>query len=169
MEWLTELDEELRPLGPVPREVAHREGRLHGVVHCWVVSRRAEETRVWFQQRAHEKRDFPDYFDIAVGGHIDYGESVENALRREAREELGITDFQPVLICKYIFESDIEKELVNTFFTIYDGNIIPDNDEVECGRFWSIREIEASLNKDIFTPNFENEYQSILHRLLVSR
>ena len=38
MEWLTELDEELRPLGPVPREVAHREGRLHGVVHCWVVS-----------------------------------------------------------------------------------------------------------------------------------
>ena len=83
MEWLTELDEELRPLGPVPREVAHREGRLHGVVHCWVVSRRAEETRVWFQQRAHEKRDFPDYFDIAVGGHIDAGESRDAAALRE--------------------------------------------------------------------------------------
>lgn len=91
MEWLTELDEELRPLGPVPREVAHREGRLHGVVHCWVVSRRAGETRVWFQQRAHEKRDFPDYFDIAVGGHIDVGESRDAAALREMGEEIGLT------------------------------------------------------------------------------
>ena len=42
-------------------------------------------------------------------------------------------------------------------------------DEVERGEFWPIEKIEASLDKEIFTPNFENEYRKILQRLLASR
>lgn len=90
MEMLTELDEELRPLRAVPREIAHRDGLLHAVVHCWVVSRNGGEVRVWFQQRAHTKKDFPDYYDIAVGGHIDVGEDRDAAALREMREEIGL-------------------------------------------------------------------------------
>ena len=90
MEMLTELDEELQPLRAVPREIAHRDGLLHAVVHCWVVSRNGGEVRVWFQQRAHTKKDFPDYYDIAVGGHIDVGEDRDAAALREMREEIGL-------------------------------------------------------------------------------
>ena len=90
MEMLTELDEELRPLRAVPREIAHRDGLLHAVVHCWVVSRNGGKVRVWFQQRAHTKKDFPDYYDIAVGGHIDVGEDRDAAALREMREEIGL-------------------------------------------------------------------------------
>lgn len=90
MEMLTELDENLRPLRVVPREIAHRDGLLHAVVHCWVVSRNGGEVRVWFQQRAHTKKDFPDYYDIAVGGHIGAGEDRDAAALREMREEIGL-------------------------------------------------------------------------------
>ena len=100
----------------------------------------------------------PGKWDTAVGGHIDYGESVEEALRREAREELGIRDFTPSLIKRYVFESNVEKELVHSFRTVYEGPFTIDPEELDEGRFWSIEEIKASLGKDILTPNFEKEY-----------
>ena len=82
------------------------------------------------------------------------------ALKREVREELGITDFTPETLIHYIFESAREKELVFVHKTVYDGPIHP-SDELDEGRFWSIKEIKDSLGKDIFTPNFESEFKRL--------
>ena len=68
----------------------------------------------------------------------------------------------PVVLFSYVFESEIEKELVNSFSVIYDGQILPDPEEVTEGRFWSREEIDNNIGKDIFTPNFEFEYKEIM-------
>jgi isopentenyldiphosphate isomerase len=132
---------------------------LHPVVHLHVFNSNGE---LYLQKRAMDKDIQPGKWDTSVGGHVDFGEEVTHALRREVEEELGITAFEPVFILRYKFVSDKEAELVHSYRTVYDGNIHPDPVEISEGRFWKTSEIEAQLGKDVFTPNFEQEWARII-------
>jgi hypothetical protein len=44
----------------------------------------------------------------------------------------------------------------------YDGNIMINPEELSVGRFWSFQEIKRELGKGVFTPNFEQEFRTIL-------
>jgi Isopentenyldiphosphate isomerase len=124
------------------------------VVHLHLFNSKGE---LFLQKRPDWKDIQPGKWDTSVGGHIDLGENVGMALKREVREELGVTDFTPVLIESYVFESQVEKELVYVHKTVYDGEINP-SDELNGGRFWSLDEIKANIGKNVFTPNFEKEF-----------
>ena len=153
------VDEEGNVIGKATRSFCHGGSKpLHPVVHLHILNERGE---IYLQKRSMKKDIQPGKWDTAVGGHIDYGEEVEEALMREAREELGIVNFSYTLITKYLFESEIERELINCYKTIYNGIITPDLDEVDEGKFWSFDEIMANIGKNIFTPNFESEFLKI--------
>lgn len=159
-EYFPLVNEEGKTIGKATRKECHSGSKmLHPVVHLHIFNDNGD---LYLQKRSMRKDIQPGKWDTAVGGHIDYGENVEEALRREVREELGVTDFSPIMITSYIFESAIEKELVNTFRTVYNGPFNPDPEELDGGRFWAIDEILESIGKGIFTPNFENEFQSIV-------
>lgn len=154
------VDEDGNILGQVTRGHAHDGSKiLHPVVHLHVFNSRGE---LYLQHRPAWKDIQPDKWDTAVGGHIDLGESVGDALKREVREELGITEFTPESLGHYVFESNREKELVYVHRCIYDGPISPSKNELSGGRFWSPEEIRSNIGKGIFTPNFENEYLKVL-------
>ena len=158
-EWFPLVNEEGETIGKATRKECHSGSKLlHPVIHLHIFNKDGD---LYLQKRSMNKDIQPGKWDTDVGGHIDYGESVEEALRREVREELGITDFTPVFIKRYIFESSIEKELVNSFRTTYDGPITPDPEELDGGRFWPIEEIKENLGKGAFTPNFEKEFTAI--------
>ena len=151
------VDADGQIIGSATRGECHNGSRLlHPVVHLHLFNSKGE---LYLQKRPEWKDIQPGKWDTAVGGHIDYGETPENALRREVCEELGITDFQPQFIEKYIFESTRERELVYVNRTTYDGPVSPSNEELDGGRFWTLAEIRAAIGKDILTPNFESEFQ----------
>ena len=131
---------------------------LHPVVHLHIFNSDGE---LYMQKRVMTKKIQPGKWDTAVGGHVDYGEKIEEALLRETREELGVVDFTPEFIMKYQFRSSIEAELVYIYRCTYDGAFAPDSSEVDEGRFWSLDEIRENLGKGVFTPNFESEIEKL--------
>lgn len=153
------VDEEGNITGAATRGECHNGSKLlHPVVHLHVFNSRGE---LYLQKRPDWKDIQPGKWDTAVGGHVDLGESVEMALRREVREELGITDFTPQPVTHYVFESARERELVFVYKTDYDGPVCP-SDELDGGRFWSLDEIRANMGKGLFTPNFEGEIGKVV-------
>lgn len=162
-EWFPVVDATGLVLGKATRRECHNGSKkLHPVIHLHVFN---EAGDLYLQKRSETKDIQPGKWDTAVGGHVDYGEAVEAALLREAKEELGITGFIPEFITRYVFESEIEKELVHTYKTVYNGVFTPDAGELDEGRFWSLAEIKANLGKGIFTPNFEGELDRVLPNL----
>lgn len=97
-----------------------------------------------------------------MGGHIAYGEEVTDALRRETREEIGLTDFEPHAITSYKWQSAVESEMINVFVTVTDNQLVSHNDEIDDARFWTLDEIRNSIGKGLMTPNFEKEFQNII-------
>ncbi len=149
------VDEEGNITGAASRGECHNGSKLlHPVVHLHVFNSKGE---IYLQKRPEWKDIQPDKWDTSVGGHIDLGESVEQALRREVQEEIGITGYTPEFITSYIFQSEREKELVFVYKTTYDGQILPDKEELADGRFWTVEEIKKNLGKEVYTPNFEGE------------
>lgn len=154
------VDENGNIVGAASRGECHNGSKLlHPVVHLHVFDSLG---RLYLQKRPEWKDIQPGKWDTAVGGHIELGENVDMALRREAHEELNISEFTSVHLKTYVFESDKEKELVNTFKTVVDKEIIP-SDELDGGRFWTMEEILSNIGKDVFTPNFENEFMNVIN------
>ncbi|MDE5567378.1 MAG: NUDIX domain-containing protein [Muribaculaceae bacterium] len=163
-------DNELFPLvdpkgeviGAATRRECHSGSMLlHPVVHLHVFS---PDGALLLQKRAEDKDIQPGRWDTSVGGHVDYGENIEDALRREAREELGLFDFEAKALVPYVFQSSVERELVNPFIAVVskDYPFKFQREEISEISFWSPDEIANALGKGILTPNFEQEYTRLL-------
>lgn len=155
-EWLPIVDENGMILGKAPRSVCHRGDKLlHPVVHLHVFN---HQRHLYMQKRPMNKLVQPGKWDTAVGGHISVGETLETALKREAWEEIGLTEFAAKLIKTYRWDSEIESELVYVFVTLDFKSIHLHSEEVTEGKFWTASQIDSNIGKGVFTPNFEHEY-----------
>lgn len=143
-------------LGKATRRECHGGKKLlHPVIHLHVFNLAGE---VYLQKRPAWREVEPLKWDLSVGGHIRFGEPASEALLREAEEELGLREFEPVAIRKYIYESAREREFVYLYRACCEGPFTP-GDEVEEGRFWSRAEIREKLGQGVFTPQFESEWR----------
>lgn len=156
-EWLPIVDLSGKVIGKATRSECHNNTNLlHPVVHLHVFNKQGE---LYLQKRPKNKLVQPGKWDTAVGGHISINETIEQSLERETEEEIGITDFKPQLILKYKWKSKIESELVFCFVTNYSEKITPNKTELDGGKFWTLNEINKNIGKEIFTPNFEHEFE----------
>ena len=148
-------------VGMATRSYCHSGSKvLHPVVHLHIIDRMG---RIYLQHRSMDKDIQPGRWDTAVGGHVSYGELISEALYRESSEELGFTEYNPIHLRTYVFESPVEKELVSVFAAVGNSFVLtPDGSEISEGRFWTQEEVDACLDDgSTFTPNFVAEFKSI--------
>lgn len=142
-------------IGIAPRSEAHGNPKLlHRVVHVLVFNKAGE---LLLQKRSKNKDVAPGKWDTSVGGHVNPGEDIEAAARRELGEELGIKECDICFLHQYIFSNHRESELVSTFTCIYDGKLDFNKDEIEELRFWDMNSIHENLGSGIFSGHFEKE------------
>lgn len=166
-EMLAEVDENGKIIGRISRSEAHDGSKkLHPVIHVHIFNKKGE---ILLQKRCMNKKIQPGKWDTAVGGHISFGEQIESALKRETEEELGLKNIKFDFVTKYIWKSEIEAELVFVFIAMHEEFSFKPNSEVDEIKFWDKKKIRENLHKNIFTPNFEIEFDKILSNIKLKK
>lgn len=164
-EFIEIVDPDGKVMGVAPRSKVHGNPSLmHRVVHVLVFNARGE---LLLQKRAMTKDVAPGRWDTSVGGHVDPGETLEEAARRELHEELGV-EAEPKFLYSYIHSNDYETELVYTYWCLHDGPFEFNRDEIDHVRFWPLAEIRANMEGmegSVLSDNFKHEISTYLDTL----
>ncbi len=158
------VDDEDNIVGKASREECHESGLVHRSVMFFVFD---SEKRILVTKRTQNKDFFPGFYSIVLGGHVQSGESYEDAAVREIREEVGISA-KPYLISFFKKRIPEEKENVKVFGVVVKDELKLNEDELESGEFIEFDELDKWMEKKEFLPETETLY-SILFAYLSSR
>lgn len=140
----------------------HRQGLMHRAVHIFVFNSTGE---VYVQRRSDGKDKHPGVLDSSAAGHVDPGESYQEAAARELFEELGLrAGIRPVLRVKATELTDMEH--VALFEAQTDEPPSPNDEEISWGAFMAQQELSRAMesNPADFVPAFIHlwsEYQRL--------
>lgn len=115
-EILDLVDENDTVIGSKPRSRIYAEGLNNfRVVNAFVVN---SEGKIWIPRRAADKRLFPMGLDMSMGGHVESGESYEDAFKRELEEELNLNaETTPYSLLGHL---NPNKDGVSAFMNVYE-------------------------------------------------
>lgn len=163
-EIIDEINEAGEVIGPIDKDIAHKEGRLHRSIHLWIIN---DEGNILLQYRAGDKKLYPNTWDVSVGGHVSTNEHSLDAVFRETKEELGVDlDIGSLehfaTIPERLRYDDIDSnELVDVFIArqnINEEDIKLQEEEVANICWVSIEELFNLMDNDRLLPH-EEEYK----------
>lgn len=153
-ELLDVVDEHNRVVRQASRQEVHEKGWLHRSAHLILVS---PNHHFLLQQRAHSRPTHPDKWDSSAAGHVAAGDSFDETMAREAREEIGFSATPiPLLLIEGSPETDFEWIQFYVQEVTAPPKLQPDADEVADLRWWGKEELTAALvnQPELFTPAF---------------
>ena len=167
MKYLKNRNTEILPIvnengdiiGKASREECHRNPDLiYPVLRLHLFN---NENKILLQRRSLKSDIEAGKWDAAVAGHIQYGEKIEDAVKRECQEELNhnISEFQ--LLNKRIFKAPTSTALMFIFIGIIDQLPNANPKEVEEVGFFTIPEIRKMIKDNIVSIGLVQEIDEL--------
>lgn len=151
MELLEVFDEFNNSLNySASRDEVHEKKLWHRHVSAWIMN---NEGMILMQKRSLSKKKNPGIWS-KTGGHVDYGENPDDAIKREIFEEIGLNVDNFKLMDKFKHESERENNYVYSYFVLTDKSetdFILQKDEVDSVKYFSIEELIENRGNQQFT------------------
>jgi isopentenyldiphosphate isomerase len=164
MDDLYLVDEDDNVIGKVSRKEAHSDPtKIHRVVHVIVLNSRNE---LVLEKRSQNVDMYKGCW-IDVAGHVQYGESYEEAAKREIKEEIGVETDSMEELGLLKKRTEKESEIFMTFLIRHDGPYKADEHEIDLIRTFGIEEVTRMMeeNESGFTPGFVLVFKAFKERL----
>jgi len=150
MEYLDIVDENDNVVGKAAKDDIYEELLCHRIAHVLVFN---DEGKMVLQKRSKNISFCPDHWSTAVGGHVQTGETYEEAALREYREELGVTSDLLFVGKDFYSVPNKPKKFLATFKTQFNGPFSPDPEAVSEVEAFSIEDIMKMIeNGEKFHP-----------------
>lgn len=119
-------DDEGVEIGSATEEDIYERMLPHKIVEIML---RNPEGKFYMHIRS-KKKVFPESLTFTAGGHVKYKEDIEEAARRELREEQGINvELRKLGTFRYKAPG-VPLKLITTFTGVYEGELFPDEREI---------------------------------------
>lgn len=130
-------------IGKAPRAEIYRNKLMHRIVHVHLFNSSGE---IGLQLRSATCSFCPLHWSTSVGGHVQAGESAEQAAYREYKEELGATS--PLsFMSEDLYEADSLRKFLISFKTVAPNTFCLDSTAVKDFRFFSLSEISSMITR----------------------
>lgn len=165
-EWLPIVTEEGSVTGRIAKAVSvnMRNKFLHPVVRIALVS----NGKVFLQERRGDMVVDSGKLDHLFEKYILYKHDVDlavkNSIKRIVGAELGE---KPKFLLKYIFENEKTKRLIFLYLIEIDDESKIKRKGKITGKFWTVRQIDEEFENQIFSEEFELEYEYLKHVILL--
>jgi 8-oxo-dGTP diphosphatase len=124
-EYLDLVDEDNKLTGKNElRSIVHSTGLWHRTVHVYLFRKVSNSIEFLVHLRSKDKDLHPNCWDTRFGGHIKSGESVEDGIKNELMEEIGLELEQGNVIKGDIYKKDHypNREFTHSFYYRFDGD-----------------------------------------------
>ncbi len=153
-------------IGKVARSITLRKSNyskeMHPVVHVHVLN---GESILMFRSEAH---DSDGKWVSAISEHVNYGEKMDQTIKRVAIGRYGLKDFKPNFLLKHLVEKELEKQYVLLYYISQKEELnLVHKDEGQI-KYWPTWQIEENLGKGVFSEAFEIEYEYLKNTVLVA-
>ncbi len=149
-EILDIVDAEDNVIGRAPRGEATAKRLRH---RCVFILARDADDRIFVHRRTAEKLVFPSMHDMFVGGVVGAGESYDEAAKREAEEELGVSGLSPVPLFRFLYESPEHTWWSAVYETRTPTEVAPQQEEVAWHTFLTEDELASRLSEWAWVPD----------------
>jgi len=133
MEFLDIVDKNDQIVGKASKDAVYKKMLCHRISHVLIFN---DEDKMILQKRGSNVSFCPNHWSTAVGGHVQAGETYEEAALREYQEELGAKSALEFIGKDFYNVPDIPNKFLAAFKTKFNGPFNPDLDVVsEVGAF----------------------------------